>query len=57
MVGCEVGFGTTNEQTRYHMNLTMHILLEQCRSGRFVFNPVAEDVLSLQDEVRLAFGW
>jgi len=39
------------------MNLTIHILLEQRRSGRFVFNPVAEDVLSLQDEVRLAFGW
>ena len=39
------------------MNLTIHIFLEQPRSGRFVFNPVAEDVRSLQDEVRSAFGW
>ena len=57
MVGCVVGFGTIYEQTRYHMNLTIHIFLEQRRSGRFVFNPVAEDVRSLQDEVRSAFGW
>ena len=39
------------------MNLTIHIFLEQRRSGWFVFNPVAEDVRSLQDEVRSAFGW
>ena len=39
------------------MNLTIHIFLEQCRSGGSVFNPVAEDVRSLQDEVRSAFGW
>ena len=39
------------------MNLTIHIFLEQRRSGGSVFNPVAEDVRSLQDEVRSAFGW
>ena len=39
------------------MNLTIHIFLEQRRSGGYVFNPVAEDVRSLQDEVRSAFGW
>ena len=39
------------------MNLTMHIFLQGCWVGRAVLNPAADGLLSLQDEVRNAFGW
>ena len=51
------GRGTINEQTRYHMNLTTHIFLERPTSGRDVLKPIQENIISLQDEVRKAFGW
>jgi len=39
------------------MNLTMHIFLEGLWLGETVLNPVPDELLSLQDEVRKAFGW
>ena len=39
------------------MNLTMHIFLQGSWVGVDVLNPVADDLLSLQDDVRDAFGW
>lgn len=39
------------------MNLTTHIFLEQPRVGRTVLNPLSSDLISLQEEVRQAFGW
>ena len=39
------------------MNLTMHIFLQGCWVGRAVLKPAADALLSLQDEVRHAFGW
>ena len=35
----------------------MHIFLQGCWVGRAVLNPAADGLLSLQDEVRDAFGW
>ena len=39
------------------MNLTTHILLECAGLGVAVLSPVPKDLLSVQEEVRLAFGW
>jgi uncharacterized Rossmann fold enzyme len=39
------------------MNLTTHIFLERATSGRSVLKPIKENLISLQDEVREAFGW
>ena len=39
------------------MNLTMHIFLQGCWAGMAVLNPAVDGLLSLQDEVRDAFGW
>lgn len=39
------------------MNLTTRIFLEQPRIGRTVLNPSQSDLISLQGEVRQAFGW
>ena len=39
------------------MNLTTHIFLQRPWAGRDVFDSIPDDLLSLQEEVRQAFGW
>lgn len=39
------------------MNLTTHIFLQRPWAGRAVFDSIPDDLLSLQEEVRQAFGW
>ncbi len=39
------------------MNLTTHTFLEGSSTGVTVLNPVPNNLLALQGEVREAFGW
>ena len=39
------------------MNLTTHIFHEGTSAGRIVLNPVPNELITLQGEVRQAFGW